>query len=54
MIFQPGPDDLLSIVKVFRPNEPHDGIDQERLHLTRDRVGTGLQSLLIHRDTANP
>ncbi|EUA68280.1 putative ethanolamine ammonia-lyase heavy chain domain protein [Mycobacteroides abscessus] len=21
MIFQPGPDDLLSIVKIFRPNE---------------------------------
>src|SRR5947209_15428635 len=47
MILQPGADDFLAVVEVFRPDKADHAIDQERIEGTRNRVGAGLAGLLI-------
>ncbi|SKT85340.1 Uncharacterised protein [Mycobacteroides abscessus subsp. abscessus] len=52
MVFQPGANDLLTVVEVFGSNESDDGVDQEGFQVTGHRVGPGLQGLLIDWFTA--
>ena len=47
MVLQPSSQDLLSVEQIFRPDEPHDGIDEERIEGPRHAIGAGLQGLLI-------
>src|SRR6516162_1790353 len=47
MILEPGADDLLAVVEMFRPDEAHDGVDEERRERARHRVGAGLERLLV-------
>ena len=47
VVLQPGPQDLLAVVEVLRPDEPDDGVDEQRLEAPGDAVGAGLQRLLV-------
>src|SRR5262245_28800884 len=47
MILEPGADDLLAVVEIFRPDEAHHGVDEERRERARHRVGAGLERLLV-------
>ncbi len=49
VVLQPGPDDLLTVVQVFGPDESHHRIDQQRTIHTRHPVRASLQSLLVNR-----
>ena len=53
VILQAGANDLLAVVEVLRADEPDHGVDQQRLQIPRDRVGPGLQRLLVDRLTAH-
>ena len=41
MVLQPGADDLLAVVQIFRADEADDGVDQQRLEFAGDGVGAG-------------
>ena len=47
MILQPGADDLLAVVEIFRADEADDGVDQQRPEAARHRVGARLERLLV-------
>ena len=47
MILEPGANDLLPVVEIFRPDEAHHGVDQERPERPRHRVGARLERLLV-------
>src|SRR5262249_39018842 len=47
MILEPGADDLLAVVEIFRPDEAHHGVDQERRERARHGVGARLERLLV-------
>ncbi len=47
VVLQPGADDLLAVVEVFRADEADHGVHQQRLVAARDGVGAGLAGLLI-------
>ena len=47
MVLQPGPDDLLAIVQIFRPDESDDRVHQQRLEFPRHGIGAGFERLLI-------
>ena len=48
MVFQRRAGNLLAVVEIFRADETHDRIDQQRRISTRYGVGTGFERLLIH------
>jgi hypothetical protein len=48
VILESGPDDLLAVVQVLRPDEADHGVHQQRLELPGDAVGAGFESLLVH------
>src|SRR5262249_17106010 len=48
VVFEPGADDLPFVVKIFRPDEAHDAVDQKGMECRRDRVGAGLKCQLIN------
>jgi hypothetical protein len=48
VIFEAGPEDLLSIIEVLRADEPDHGVDQQRLERPGDGIGAGLAGLLVH------
>src|SRR5262245_63010263 len=47
MILEPRADDLLAVVEIFRPDEAHHGVDEERRERARHGVGAGLERLLV-------
>src|SRR5262249_58025089 len=47
MILEPGADDLLAVVEIFRPDEADHGVDEERRERARHGVGAGLERLLV-------
>jgi hypothetical protein len=54
VVLQAGADHLLAVVEVLRPDEPDDGVDQQRREVPRHRVGARLQRLLVDRPPADP
>src|ERR1700721_636875 len=53
MIFQPGADDLLAVVKIFRADEADHGIDQQRREGAGHGIGTGLDRLLVDAEVCS-
>ncbi len=47
VVFEPRTNNLLAIVQIFRADESNDRIDQQRLKLACDRVGSCFQRLLV-------
>src|SRR6516165_5752265 len=47
MILEPGADDLLAVVEIFRADEADHGVDEERRERARHRVGARLERLLV-------
>ncbi len=47
VVFQPGAEDLLAVVEVFRANKAHHGVDQQGLVGARHGVSAGFDGLLI-------
>ncbi len=48
VILQPGADDLLAVVEIFRADEAHHGVHQQWFVVARHRIGAHLAGLLIH------
>ena len=47
MVLEPGADDLLAVVEVFRADEADHGVDHERREGAGDGVGAHLDRLLV-------
>ena len=47
MVLEPGADDFLAVIEIFRADEADHAVDQKRIEGARHRVGAGLQSLLV-------
>ena len=47
MILEPGADDLLAVIKIFRADKADHAVDQERIERPRHRIGPRLAGLLI-------
>ena len=47
MVLQPGTDDFLAVVEIFRADEADDRIDEQGRITARDRIGARLHGLLI-------
>ena len=47
VVLQTGADDLFGVVEIFRPDEAHDGVDQERLIPLGKAVAPGLHGHLV-------
>lgn len=47
MILQPGPNNLLAIKQVLRPDKANHRVGEQRLEFARDCRGTGFAGLLI-------
>src|SRR5437879_3466099 len=50
MILEAGPNDLLTVEEIFRTNEAHDGVDEQRAEFASHSVGAGLDGLLINAE----
>ena len=48
MVFQPGANDLLAVVRILEANEADHGVDQQRAELERHRLGPRFTGLLVH------
>ena len=51
VIFQPGADNLLTIVQILRADKAHHRIDQQRLKMAGDGIGPGFAGLLPYLKT---
>ena len=47
MVLEPGADDLLAVVEIFRADKTHDRIDEQRRVAARHRIGACFHCLLI-------
>ena len=47
MVLEPGTDDLLAVIEIFRADETDHAIDQQGIESARDRVGARFAGLLV-------
>src|SRR6266446_1849681 len=47
MVLEPGTDDLLAVIEIFRADEADHAIDQQGIESARDRVGARFAGLLV-------
>jgi hypothetical protein len=54
MIFQACTGDLFAVVQIFRTDEANDGVDQERLEASSNRMSPRLESAGRRHDAHSP
>src|ERR1700755_3407952 len=47
MVLEPGADDFLAVIEIFRADEADHAVDQQRLESAGDCIGAGLAGLLV-------